>query len=180
MAKITAQDFGTVKKHFDATFYNKTNFFLKAISYHSPTKLQVMPLSQKKKLSEIYFWCSATTLVNYSLSRVENKSFFLLLLLFFFLVLNRLEEPWTHKPSQAGQLLFRHSLSSDTSTSWSTRKPQAFFQDQRKQSVTQMLGSLTFLPSPWPSSLKKYPSCICKTAPCINEVTGLTDRVPIT
>lgn len=55
MAKITAQDFGTVKKHFDATFYNKTFFFLKTISYHSPTKLQVVPLSQKKSFLRYIF-----------------------------------------------------------------------------------------------------------------------------
>lgn len=183
MAKITAQDFELwkSKQQFWHYFLQQNKLFFNKISNYSPTKLQVVS-QKKKKLSEMYFWCSATVLVNCSLSWVENKSF---LLLFFFGgpkqnrgTMN--SQTFTSIPKQDSS--FSGILWALTQAcSWVYQKTPSFVPGSKKtEDAMQILGSLTFLPSPWPSSLKKYPSCICKTALRINEVSGLTDRVPIT
>lgn len=85
MAKVTAQDFQTMKKQradsmlsSSSTTTTKQNKQTKKISPSSPTKPQVLPLPQKK-LSALYFQHSATVWVNYTFSWVENKSIPILL-----------------------------------------------------------------------------------------------------
>lgn len=147
MAKITAQDFGTMKKQTPVLMQlssTKQIIFKKKISHYSATKWQVVSPSQKK--AETYFWCLAAVLVKYSLSWVENEFSSSSLL---FLGPNRMEEPWIHKQSQAEELLFRHPLSSDTSMPLVYQKTPSFLPAPKKtESATQMLSSLTFLPSP--------------------------------
>lgn len=75
----------TVKKQTAVLMLLSTTkiFFFKNNQSLLPNKTTSSATLTKKKLSEIYFWCSATILVNYSFSWVENKSFLLLLLFFF-------------------------------------------------------------------------------------------------
>lgn len=180
-AKVTAQDFGSMKEQRAVSMLSSSTTTTNKINHSSPTKWQVLPLSQKSFLlyiSGVQPLCWLTTLFH----ELKTKAS-----LFSHSGLNRTQAPWIHEHDQVGYPLARHPYCLTEQSTYAsmpppTRKPRAFFQtgSNKIENAPRMLGSLTFLPSSRPSSLKKCPSCICKPALCINEVSGLTDRVPIT
>lgn len=99
-AKVTAQDFGTMKKQRAVSMLSsstKTNK-QKKISHSSPIKLQVLPLSQNSFLLYI-FGVQSLSWLNTLFHEWETKAS-----LFSYSGLYRTQAPWIHKHTQVGYL----------------------------------------------------------------------------